>query len=201
MAKTKFCGNPGLGPIDDEIMSCISNNQISPYQALSLRIIKMSVKDYLYFGLGANGITAEAFLAAYQYITYIPLYKLVPKEIQEKYFSTHFYVSNLDQWIDKNLFISMIKQKRKYLVTKNFETIMENINLMREEEWDLLDTDSIPIDVRPPAKEVKQILTFPNDPVILAKVLCYQRPTTDKDTVCLPYGVCKSTPQYLSYLF
>lgn len=68
MCKNPFAGNPSMNEIDEEIMQALKNGDITVDQAFAMRIIKMSKRHYLYFGLGANRITPERFLEAYYYL-------------------------------------------------------------------------------------------------------------------------------------
>lgn len=66
--RNPFAGNDSMNSFDEYVMGLVGAGKLSFGQALALRIIKMSVKEYLYFGLGKNGITPEGFLDAYEYL-------------------------------------------------------------------------------------------------------------------------------------
>lgn len=161
MSANPFAGNPSMNNLDEEFMDALFKGQISYDQALSLRIIKMSVRDYLYFGLGKNGITPEKFLEAYSYLFFCRAtdpttwgnceisnrYRnldgilerskstLSPKEIQSKCFDTHYDLSGLCSKIPISYFLKLLKKKRTEIVNANLKQITAYMGKYRREEW------------------------------------------------------------------
>lgn len=161
MCKNPFAGNASLNNLDDEFMASLFKGELTVDGAISLRVIKMSVRDYLFFGLGKNGITPERFLEAFFYLYKVSSqdprtwgdcglserYRnsdgliesrqdtLLPKEVQAKCFDTHFDLSGLATHLSIASFRKKLKTKRAQIVNANIKQALSYMAKCRNEEW------------------------------------------------------------------
>lgn len=138
MSKNPFAGNNSLSNLDDEFMASLFKGELSVDGALSLRIIKMSVRDYLFFGLGKNGVTPEKFLEAYHYFYKVKA-EFVPAQIRAKCFETHYDLSGLSQKLPIDSFLKRIQTKRKQILKANEKQVLTYMGKYRAQEWRTLD--------------------------------------------------------------
>jgi hypothetical protein len=136
MSCNPFGGNPSLATFDEDVMMALHRHEISIDQALALRIIKMSARDYLYFGLGKNGITPEKFIEAYRY-----LYRErkvdpgMPANIKAKCFETHYEDSGMAPAMKIDTFLKNLKEKRLAIINANRQQIDTYMDEYRDQEW------------------------------------------------------------------
>jgi hypothetical protein len=161
MCKRPFAGNPSMNELDDEFMAALFKGEATVDQTISLRIIKMSVRDYLYFGLGSNHITPERFLEAYAYLYKVRALapctwgdhsvaeryrnldgvietrrgKILPEEIRAKCFDTHYDLSQLSRLIPISDFLRRLKEKRKGILNANIKQVLTYMDAYRCKEW------------------------------------------------------------------
>ena len=161
MCKNPFAGNPSMNELDDEWMAALFKGDLTVDQTISLRIIKMSVRDYLYFGLGANHITPERFIEAYQYLFKVRGQQpetwgnrsiserfrtldgksqsrkstVQPEEIKAKCFDTHFDLSGLSAYIPLGGFLRKLKEKREAILKSNEKQVLAYMDVYRNQEW------------------------------------------------------------------
>jgi len=161
MSKLPFGGNPSMSKLDDDFMAALFKGEISVDQAIALRIIKMSVRDYLYFGLGKNGITPEKFLEAHAYLFRVrgqdprtwgdcrlsSRYRNVggklqtrrstiqSKNVQAKCFDTHYDTSGLAKTIPVSNFLDKLKKKRESVINANLKQVFAYMSDYRAQEW------------------------------------------------------------------
>lgn len=161
MSKNPFGGNSSMSNLDDEFMASLFKGELTVDQTIALRVIKMSVRDYLFFGLGKNGITPEKFLEAYTYLFYTrgqdprtwgdcsirERYRnvdgiiesrtgtVLPKEVQAKCFDTHYDISCLSQKMGIERFLKLLKIKREEIVNANLKQIIAYMRVYRAQEW------------------------------------------------------------------
>jgi len=133
MSDNAFAGDPSLTMFDEDVMMALHRHEISVDKALALRIVKMSVKDYLYFGLGRNGTTPEKFLEAYQYLFKMRIDSGMPELIKAKCFETHYQDSGIKTSME--IFLNKLKEKRTAIVTANEKQIHSYMDEYRNQEW------------------------------------------------------------------
>lgn len=196
MCHNPYGGNSSLNHLDDEFMEAIFQGRLSPYQALSLRIIKMSVRDYLYFGLGANHITPERFLEAYQYLFQMRSTQVQRKEVKEKCFDVHYDISGLSDLMPIEKFLKLLLTKRTKVLTENHQQIKNYLKELRSQEWNRLKIVTSNKGSRFSDVERMKLLAEPLEPRRLAKLLLYTRVFPKK-----PKAEVKSKLQYKSLLF
>jgi hypothetical protein len=134
MSKNPFAGNNSLSNLDDEFMASLFKGELSVDQTLALRIIKMSVRDYLFFGLGKNGVTPEKFLEAYHYLYKVKA-EFVPAHIRAKCFETHYDLSGLSKKLPLESFLHRIKTKRTQILKANEKQVLTYMDKYRAQEW------------------------------------------------------------------
>src|SRR5271170_1940274 len=137
MCKRPFAGNNSLSNLDDDFMASLFKGEISVDGALSLRIIKMSVRDYLFFGLGKNGVTPEKFLEAYHYFYKVKA-EFVPTHIRAKCFETHYDLSGLSKMLSIDSFLKKIQTKRTQILKANEKQVLTYMETYRAQEWRVL---------------------------------------------------------------
>ncbi len=161
MCSNPFGGNNSLNNLDDYFMAALFKGELSVDQAIALRIIKMSVRDYLFFGLGKNGITPERFIEAYQYLFKVNsqdprtwgnyntkerykdkdgkfIYRktnLSYKEVQGKCFDIHYEIVGLDIKLPLDNFRALLKKKRELILNENLKQVIKYMGQYRNEEW------------------------------------------------------------------
>ena len=133
MGSNPFGGYPSMNELDEDIMSALQRGDISIERALALRIIRLSTKDYLYFGLGSNHITPENFLGAYTYL--FGNMQSSDPIIQAKCFSTHYAWTSLSDTKPIFVFLRELKEQRKEVVNDNIQQILRYLSLYRAQEW------------------------------------------------------------------
>jgi hypothetical protein len=164
MCANAFAGNPSMNNLDDDFMKALFQGKISVEQAIALRIIKMSVRDYLYFGLGKNGITPTKFLDAYDYLfisrandssarfnsfisgrhrnvdDVLQTHKsaALPKKDFQRCFDTHYHTSRLAESIPLSNFLARLKKKREVIINANIKQVLAYMEEFRREEWNKL---------------------------------------------------------------
>src|SRR5665213_27142 len=207
MAPNAFAGNSSMNTLDDVFMEALFKGELTVNQTVALRIIKMSARDYLYFGLGRNGITPEKFLDAYAYLfqcrsddprtwvdSYIPTrYRdmdgklrvskgtIQPKEIASKCFDTHYNTSGLGEIISISNFIARLKKKRERIVSVNIKQVLAYIKLYCDEEWARLPRAERKGKHAFPRVGVVPTLVSPTDSKILAMLYLYGRDIPTKE--------------------
>lgn len=161
MCKNPFAGNPSMNELDDEWMAALFKGELTVDQTVALRVIKMSVRDYLYFGLGANHITPERFLEAYQYLFVVRgteagtwgdcsiserfrtmdgvsqtrKGQIQPAEVRAKCFDTHYDLSGLVGYLPLSGFLRKLKQKREAIINVNRQQMDKYMDEYRLQEW------------------------------------------------------------------
>lgn len=201
MCKSPFAGNPSMNQLDDEFMAALFKGELSVDQTLALRIIKMSVRDYLYFGLGKNGITPEKFIEAYLYLFKVrsqdPMTwgicsvkerfrgedgatvkrrrDLKQNEIQAKCFDTHYSLSALGDMIPMTSFLAKLKKKRETVVNANLKQITAYMRSYRTEEWKRLPTTKRRGKYSFPGVDPIPVLIAPEDCKALAQLYLFGR--------------------------
>jgi hypothetical protein len=176
MSQNPFGGEPSLATYDEDVMMSLHRHEISIDQALALRIIKMSVRDYLYFGLGKNGITPEKFIEAYRY-----LYRErkddpgMPANVKAKCFETHYEDSGLRPAMTIDTFLNKLKEKKTAIVNANEKQIHSYMDEYRSQEW-----RSLPRGWRCgkqviPRRRVVSLLVAPEDIKAFAGLYLYAR--------------------------
>ena len=162
MSKNPFGGQKSLNNLDDDFMASLFKGELNVEQAIALRIIKMSVRDYLFFGLGRNGVTPEKFLEAYYYLYRVrgidqwswgdlrtsQRYRgsvdgklisrtrsLSPKEVSWRCFDTHYNLCALPEAMPMNKFLDKIKEKREGILKANEKQVLTYMDKYRIQEW------------------------------------------------------------------
>lgn len=161
MCKNPFAGNPSMNELDDEWMAALFKGELTVDQTVALRVIKMSVRDYLYFGLGANHITPERFLEAYSYLfkvrgqdsktwgdcTISERFRTLDgvsetrkgtvqsEEVKAKCFDTHYDLSGLSVYLPISGFLRKLKQKREVIIKTNEKQMLAYMDEYRRQEW------------------------------------------------------------------
>lgn len=162
MSKNLFGGQKSLNNLDDDFMASLFKGELNVEQAIALRIIKMSVRDYLFFGLGRNGVTPEKFLEAYYYLYRVrgtdqwswgdlrtsQRYRgsvdgkfisrtrsLSPKEVSWRCFDTHYNLCALPEAMPMNKFLDKIKEKREGILKANEKQVLTYMDKYRIQEW------------------------------------------------------------------
>lgn len=161
MSSNPFAGNPSMNMLDDDFMASLFKGEISVDQALALRIIKMSVRDYMYFGLGRNGITPEKFLEAFYYlfkvrstdpttwgdcstvrrfrnaagIVQIIEGTLRPEEVVSRCFDSHYDITRLGNNLHYRKFLELLKAKRTSILNANKKQVLTYMDKYRAQEW------------------------------------------------------------------
>ena len=161
MSMNPFGGQKSLNNLDDDFMASLFKGELNVEQTIALRIIKMSVRDYLYFGLGRNGVTPEKFLEVYYYLyrargndswTWGDLRttqryrgvdgKLVsttrslsPKEVLWRCFDTHYSLCALPDALPMKKFLDQIKAKREAILQANEKQVLTYMDKYRAQEW------------------------------------------------------------------
>lgn len=199
MSKNPFAGNDSMNTLDDDFMSALTKGDLTVEQAIALRIIKMSVRDYLYFGLGKNGVTPEKFLEAYGYlyrvrpedattgtdgsflqgprtvgsISTTASRKILTPEILARCFETHYSISGLDQKISISKFLIKLQKKREGILRANNRQIIKYMDVFRNQEWKQLSFRKGKHSF--PRKHVIRTLVSPKDPEALARLYLFGR--------------------------
>jgi hypothetical protein len=208
MAVNPFGGHPSMNNLDDDFMESLFKGEITVDQTIALRIIKMSVRDYLYFGLGKNGITPEKFLEAYNYLFKVRAqdprtwgdcsiqerYRnvdgvlethkntLQTKEVQFKCFDTHYNTSQLAEKIPISNFLARLKKKREVILNVNLKQVLSYMLEYRSQEWRTLPKRSRKGKRSFPRVGVVPILVSPDDCKELARLYLFGRTApTEKD--------------------
>lgn len=162
MSKNQFGGQKSLNNLDDDFMASLFKGELNVDQTIALRIIKMSVRDYLFFGLGRNGVTPEKFLEAYYYLYRVrstdswswgdtrttTRYRgdvdgkilsntrsLSPKEIQWRCFDTHYNLCNLTDFMSMESFLAQVQTKRREILKANEKQVFVYMDTYRANEW------------------------------------------------------------------
>src|SRR5271157_1607131 len=161
MCKNPFAGNNSLNNLDDDFMAALFKGELTVDQTIALRIIKMSVRDYLFFGLGRNGVTPEKFLEAYYYLyavrgtdprtwgdcSFSDRHRevdgkivhrkgtLQPKEVQARCFDTHYDLSGLEAKLSMRSFLKKVQQKREAILNANKKQVLAYMDKYRAQEW------------------------------------------------------------------
>jgi hypothetical protein len=211
MSKGGMCKNPfghhnSLNGLDDDFMAALFKGELTVDQTIALRVIKMSVRDYLFFGLGKNGITPERFMEAYQYLFKVrssdprtwgscgirERYReldgtltcrkgtLSPKEIQGKCFDTHFDISGLGQRIPLDNFCARLKKKREIIVNENIKQVLAYMGKYRAQEWNRLAPTKRKGKHSFPREGVVNTLVNPDDLQALGHLYLYGRSSKNK---------------------
>ena len=181
-----------LTSLDNDIMFSI-NKGITPLSALKLRIIKISIRDYLYFGLGDNGITPESFLDAYQYLFIKRSENEFIPSLRDKCFDIHFTSSSISDNIDLTSFTNKLRTKRGQLVSSNIINIKKNIRKNRDREWKTSKGKGKKKAYNINHNQMIGLLCNPCDECSFAKLMLYEKPVT----ISTP----KSMLKYKSILF
>lgn len=161
MSRNPFGGQKSLNNLDDDFMASLFKGELNVEQAIALRIIKMSVRDYLYFGLGRNGVTPEKFLEAYYYLYRVrgndfyswgdlrttqryrgvdgklvsTTRSLSPKEVSWRSFDTHYNLCALADAMPMKKFLEQIKAKREAILQANEKQVLAYMDKYRAQEW------------------------------------------------------------------
>lgn len=161
MSKNPYGGQKSLNNLDDDFMASLFKGELNVEQAIALRIIKMSVRDYLYFGLGRNGVTPEKFLEAYYYLYRVrgndfyswgdlrttqryrgmdgklvsTTRSLSPKEVSWRCFDTHYNLCALTDAMPMKKFLEQIKAKREAILQANEKQVLTYMDKYRTQEW------------------------------------------------------------------
>jgi hypothetical protein len=177
MSNKRFAGYPSLGTLDESIMDSLSSGELTVDQAISLRIIKASVRDYLYFGIGPNGITPEGFMDAYEY-----LYKVRSNTFGEdsegiklRCFDVHYYISGLSNTVPIVCFLEKLKKKRESIINGKYEQILSYMEEYRIQEWNTLGVRERKGQYSFPRIDVIHTLSTPKDIMCLARLYLYGR--------------------------
>lgn len=175
--------NPSLIKLDDVLMDAISTGKLSPYQALALRIIKASVKEYLFFGLGPNHITPEFFLDAYDYLFKVRSndsrswereFRGKEQEAKERCFDVQYNISGLDEYCPMDKFLTSLQARRTSIVSTYYATIVTYLAKVKEQEWKQLNKlEELKITYNISPEDTLRILKTPDNPQLLAQVLLY----------------------------
>jgi hypothetical protein len=207
MTANAFAGNTSMNTLDDMFMEALFKGELTVDQTVALRIIKMSVKDYLYFGLGKNGITPERFLDAYEYLfrcrsndprtwgnlcsperyrdvdgtLTVSKGTIQPKEVAWKCFDTHYDTSGLGKNISISNFTARLKKKREMIVNVNIKQVLAYIQVYRREEWTRLPRTQKKGKYAFPRKRVVPTLISPTDSKRLAMLYLYGRNVPTKE--------------------
>lgn len=186
----KALGICNLNKFDDEFMSSIYRGEVTTDQAISIRIIKLSVHDYLFFGLGKNGITPERFLEAYLYLfkvrgqdpstwdvhTIAKSRRVVsPDEIKAKCFDTHYDLSGVSQNMDITIFLNKLVLRRTSIVNDNLKQITTYMSQYRVQEWKRQPEKRKQGKHAFPRVNLISTLTYPNDCQALARLYLFGR--------------------------
>lgn len=139
MSKNPFAGNSSMNNLDDEFMASLFKGELTVDQALALRIIKMSVRDYLYFGLGKNGITPEKFLEAFEYL-FQHKSQFVAIEVRSKCFDVHYSLSGISTKFSISAFLDRLRAKRRSVLKANEKQVLTYMAKYRQQEWRTLST-------------------------------------------------------------
>jgi len=200
MCKLPFGGNPSMSELDEEFMASLEKGELTVGQTLCLRIIKMSVRDYLYFGLGENHITPERFLEAYAYLfksrandpttwgyrgvkeRYRNLAgelekhtsTLTPETIKTKCFDFHYENSGLENNLTLRRFLTGLLQRREAIINENKRAVLQYMVVFRNTEW-RKHVGSSRGKHAFPRKNFVHTLVRPDKPKELAKLFLYGR--------------------------
>jgi hypothetical protein len=210
-----------MSSLDDEFMESLFKGELNVDQVIALRIIKMSVRDYLYFGLGKNGITPEKFLDAYFYLFYIrsqdprtwgdcsvskryrnldgllqaDKISLSAQEVQRKCFDTHYDTTTLSKHVPLNKFLKLLKDKREKIVNANLKQIVAYISVFRAAEWNRLPKSKKKGKHSFPRVNIVPTLVAPESGKALAKLYLFGRTAAPKKNATNP----KFRPTLLKY--
>jgi hypothetical protein len=168
-----FNGLPSLNQFDEEFMISLAKGELTLDQTIALRIIKMSVKEYLFFGLGKNGITPERFLEAYSYLFTDP--QSLHKELKPKLFNTHYENSGLSQNMPIIQFLKLLKDKRERIVNDNLEKITTYMAHYRAQEWKKIPSSLQKGQYDFPRDNIVSTLTNPEDHKAFARLYLFGR--------------------------
>lgn len=197
---------PTINSLDDDLMADMFKGKLTFDQTIAMRIIRMSVKEYLYFAVGSNGITPEGFLDAYEYLfkvrsnqpttwgdTSVPklcrdvygqiqtiICKIPPEEIKAKCFDTHFDNSGLYNYISMETFLTKLKKKRIEILGDNNKRVSNFIKEFKRKEWNSLPKESRQGKLAFNGKAYLQILSAPKGPKELARLLLFARNKTSE---------------------
>lgn len=189
----KIDGDNKLNSLDNDIMFSICKGVMSPLQALKLRVIKISIRDYLYFSLGDNGIKPEDFLDAYQYLFKVRANDLHTNDENSRCFDTHFKNCVLSDYIEMNDFLVKLKDKRNSLISSSPAIIKKHISSYRNREWKTEKCTGKKELYSIPSSEIPSLLISPDNEERVAQLFLYKQ---DK-----PLLTNKIMLQYKSLLF
>jgi len=204
MCKRPFGGNPSLNGLDDDIMIALSKGEITADRALSLRIIKMSVRDYLFFGLGKNGITPERFLEAYAYLYLSDPNKPGMSEVTKaKCFETHFMEASLGGRLSLDTFRRKLQQRREGILVKNQKQVFAYMDKYRAQEWRRLPKNRVARKGKHalPREHVIRTLVDPRDVKAFAGLYLYGRVVETQQPAINKKIHCTGTLIYKALLF
>ena len=227
MDSNPFAGNPSMASLDNVFMEAFFTGELTLDQTIALRIIKMSVKDYLYFGLGKNGITPTKYLDAYDYLfkcrsddprTWfnqdttqryrdvggkLQTHKseTLPKEISLKCFDTHYNTSRLAESIPLSNFLARLKKKREMIINANIKQVLAHIQSYRNEEWKGLPRTERKGKYSFPRVGVVSTLVSPADSKSLAMLFLYGRTPPDKKQPQVEKEILPTLLNYKKTLF
>lgn len=194
--KNPFGGRDSLNRLD--LMVDLKNS--SPSQIMALRVILASVRSYLFYALGANGMDADEFYISVQYLFYVRSDKpetwgsrevtrtyvgndgkvcsrtflLTDKEMQSMCFDYHYDVAGLKNCWPMSKFLKELQEERKNILAANTKQVERYIADERQKEWKELGDRQIP-----PLKifswNTMQTLLKPSSGFELAELLYYSR--------------------------
>lgn len=190
MISKRDVGSCDLNRFEDEFMTSLHKQAVTIDQAISLRIIKISVYDYLFFGLGNNGITPERFLEAYLYLFKVrgqdantwdvhhisKSNKVVsPNEIKAKCFDTHYDIAGISKKMEIETFLDKLKARRQKIIHGNLKQITTHLSQYRAQEWKRLPKRRRKGKYSFPRVNVVSTLISPVDGSSLAKLYLFGR--------------------------
>jgi hypothetical protein len=150
-----YAGRPRLDRLDP--VDSITPNT-PPEKLIYQATIKDAVHNYLFFGLGRNGTTADEFAYSCMYLFNIrstdpttwkckrrvnntdkvvkpsEMYELSDLQIKNMCFDLHYQYSGLDDLMPINEFITKLKEQRRKIVQENWVQIQEYIHNIRNKD-------------------------------------------------------------------
>jgi hypothetical protein len=190
-----FGGKQSLSRLD--LLDKIDTNQVCGEKLLFLSVIRDAVQQYLFFGLGKNGTTAEGFVESCNYFfkvrsndqstwytnkyrlqildgceskREVKVMKLSDTHLRMCCFDTHFQHSGLEKFISMDRFLKHLKYERQTILLTNFSQVEKFINDSTETEVKRVEVGTqLPLKVT--TMNIVGILTCPDGLGQIAKLL------------------------------
>ncbi|RXS95125.1 hypothetical protein [Silvibacterium dinghuense] len=159
MTSNAFGGHIRIGQLD---LAAFKTTDTTPEQLILLSTIADAAHDYVFFGLGRNGTSADEFAGACRYFFEVRLDRPLSYDIRDRImilpsvtaagkhvidrvyltdqvllqhmFDTHYSDSGMDRIMSIERFLRMLEEKRRRIITSNWSQVREYVLGLRAKD-------------------------------------------------------------------